>query len=101
MPKALINGVQLYYEITGEGLPLIFCHELVGDCRSWGSQVRFFSRRYRVVTFNARGYPPSDVPDDVDAYTQEEQVNDLYGLLRYLGSSMPLSADFPWEEVWR
>jgi pimeloyl-ACP methyl ester carboxylesterase len=84
LPKALINGVRLYYEITGEGVPLIWCHELAGDCRSWESQVRFFSRRYRVVTFNARGYPPSDVPEDVDAYTQEKQVDDLHGLMRHL-----------------
>jgi len=85
LPKAPINGIRLHYEIAGEGFPLIWCHELAGDCRSWESQVRFFSRRYRVVTFNARGYPPSDVPEDADAYTQERQVEDLHGLMRHLG----------------
>ena len=49
---------------------------------SWESQVRFFSRRYRVITYNARGYPPSDVPDDPDAYSQDQAAADLYELLR-------------------
>ena len=85
MPKALINGVNLYYEVHGEGYPLVWCHEFAGDYRSWETQVRFFTRRYQVVTYNARGYPPSDVPSDLDAYSQEQAVEDLAGLLRHLG----------------
>ena len=85
MPKALINGVNLYYEVHGEGYPLVWCHEFAGDYRSWETQVRFFTRRYQVVTYNARGYPPSDVPSDLDAYSQEQAVEDLDGLLRHLG----------------
>ena len=85
MPKALIDGVAIYYESHGEGIPLVLCHEFAGDYRSWEDQVRFFSRRYRVITYNARGYPPSDVPDDPDAYSQERSVEDLKGLLEHLG----------------
>ena len=85
MPKAPINGVQLYYESTGEGFPLILAHEFAGDFRSWEPQARYFSRRYRVITYNARGYPPSDVPSDEDAYTQSTHVEDLRGLLEHLG----------------
>lgn len=85
MPTARINGVELYYEETGEGFPLIFSHEFAGDYRSWESQVRFFSRRYRVITWNYRGYPPSEVPSDPAAYSEEQLVEDLYGLLRHLG----------------
>ena len=85
MPKALIDGVAIYYESHGEGFPLVLCHEFAGDYRSWEDQVRFFSRRYRVITYNARGYPPSDVPDDPDAYSQERSVEDLKGLLEHLG----------------
>lgn len=85
MQKALINGVKLHYEVHGEGLPLILSHEFAGDYRSWGPQVRFFSRRYKVITYNARGYPPSDVPTDLEAYSQEQAVEDLRGLLKHLG----------------
>ena len=84
MPKAMANGIQLYYESTGEGFPLILAHEFAGDFRSWEPQVRFFSRRYRVIAYNARGYPPSDVPPDESAYSQEHAVEDLRALLEYL-----------------
>ena len=44
------NGVNLYYEETGEGFPLVWSHEFAGNYPSWDPQVRFFSRRYRVIT---------------------------------------------------
>jgi pimeloyl-ACP methyl ester carboxylesterase len=53
------DGVKLYYEEAGSGKPLIFVHEYAGDYRSWEPQMRFFSRYYRCIAFNARGYPPS------------------------------------------
>jgi pimeloyl-ACP methyl ester carboxylesterase len=84
MPTAEVNGITLYYEETGEGYPLIFSHEFAGDYRSWEGQVRLFSRRYRVITWNYRGYPPSEVPSDPAAYSEEQLVEDLYGLLRHL-----------------
>ena len=84
MPTASANGVNLYYESTGSGYPLIFCHEFAGDYRSWEPQVRYFSRRYQVITYNARGYPPSDVPPDVGDYSQQQAVEDLAGLMRAL-----------------
>jgi pimeloyl-ACP methyl ester carboxylesterase len=87
MPKAEINGVNLYYEECGEGLPLLFVHEWGGDHRSWEPQVRFFARRYRVITFNARGYPPSAVPQDVTAYSQRTAVDDIKGVLDHLAIS--------------
>ena len=64
MPFADVTGVKLFYEETGEGAPLVFVHEFAGDHQSWHLQVRFFSRRYRTIAYNARGYPPSDVPED-------------------------------------
>ena len=85
MPKAQVGGVKLYYEETGQGFPLVFCHEFAGGYESWEAQVKFFSRSYRVVTYNARGYPPSDVPSEQESYSQEQAVEDLHGLLRHLG----------------
>jgi pimeloyl-ACP methyl ester carboxylesterase len=75
------DNVRLYYEESGEGEPLIFVHEFGGDMRSWEPQVRFFSRRYRCITFNARGYPPSDVPDHLDLYTQRRAALDVVEVL--------------------
>ena len=84
MPYASVNGINLYYEERGSGYPLVWSHEFAGDYRSWRPQVQFFSRRYRVITYNARGYPPSDVPQSLDDYTQEQAVDDLRGLLEHL-----------------
>lgn len=63
MPNIPVNRINLYYEEAGRGIPILFVHEFAGDWRSWESQVRFFSSRYRAITFSARGYLPSDVPD--------------------------------------
>jgi pimeloyl-ACP methyl ester carboxylesterase len=70
--------------VTGDGPPIVFCHEFAGDYRSWQPQVAAFSTSYRCITYSQRGYPPSDVPEDLDAYTQELLVEDLRGLLDHL-----------------
>ena len=84
MPTFSANGVEIYYEVTGQGYPLIWSHEFGGSYDSWEAQVKFFSRRYQVITYAARGWPPSDVPEDPAAYTQDIVVNDLYLLMRHL-----------------
>ncbi len=85
MPRANVNGVELYYETWGEGFPVVFCHEFAGDHRSWAPQVSACARRYRCVTFSYRGFPPSAVPEDPAAYSQDHLVEDTVGLCRYLG----------------
>jgi pimeloyl-ACP methyl ester carboxylesterase len=47
--------------------------------------VRFFARRYRTIAYNARGYPPSDVPEDPARYSQNRAVEDVKGILDHLG----------------
>lgn len=84
MPFADVAGVKLFYEETGAGAPLVFVHEFAGDHQSWHLQVRFFSRRYRTIAYNARGYPPSDVPEDPGAYSQDRAADDILGILDHL-----------------
>src|SRR3954471_17330748 len=79
------DGVRLHYEETGEGVPLLFVHEFAGDHRSWEPQVRALSRRHRCITYAARGYPPSDVPHGLDAYSQDRAVADALAVLDALG----------------
>jgi pimeloyl-ACP methyl ester carboxylesterase len=81
MAIARVNGVNLFYEETGLGTPLVFVHEFAGDYQSWHLQVRFLSRRYRTIAYNARGYPPSDVPESQAAYSQDMAVDDIRGIL--------------------
>jgi pimeloyl-ACP methyl ester carboxylesterase len=85
MPIASVNGVDLHFEDTGQGVPLVWSHEFGGDHRSWEPQVRHFSRRYRVITYNPRGYPPSSVPKGAPSYSQDLLVEDLHQLMRNLG----------------
>jgi pimeloyl-ACP methyl ester carboxylesterase len=78
------DGVKLYYEETGTGTPIVFVHELAGDYRSWEPQMRFFGRRYRCIAFNARGYPPSDVPKSAAKYSQHIVADDVADVVRSL-----------------
>jgi len=79
------DSVRLYYEEAGQGLPVVFVHEFLGEYRSWEAQVRYFSRRYRCIVYNARGYPPSDVPERVEDYSFERQRAGLRAVLDQLG----------------
>jgi pimeloyl-ACP methyl ester carboxylesterase len=82
MPYVITDdGVKLYYEETGEGIPIILVHEFAGDYRSYEPQMRYFSRRYRCVAYNARGYPPSDVPAEVARYSQARACDDIRAML--------------------
>ena len=75
------DGVNLYYESTGAGEPLIFVHEFAGDLRSWEPQIRNFGRRYQCLAYNARGYPPSDVPEEETSYSQDRAELDILSIL--------------------
>ena len=85
MPHANVDNLRLYYEEVGQGVPVIFVHEFAGDALSWRPQLSFFARRYRAIAYNARGYPPSDVPDDPAAYSQMRAMEDIKGVLDHLG----------------
>src|SRR5690242_10661977 len=84
MPHASVNGIQLYYEDTGAGYPVVFVHEFAGDFRAWEPQVRAFDRLYRCITYSQRGFPPSAVPADLNDYSQDLLIEDLRGLVSHL-----------------
>jgi pimeloyl-ACP methyl ester carboxylesterase len=79
------DGTQLYVEAEGTGTPLLFIHEFAGDHRSWAPQVSHFRAHYRCITYAARGYPPSDVPRELSAYSQQRAVEDALAVLDGLG----------------
>lgn len=81
MPFIEQAGARLHYEETGSGYPIVFVHEFGSDAREWELQVRAFSRHYRCITFNARGYPPSDVPADPAHYGWEFARDDILAVL--------------------
>ncbi len=75
------DGIKLYYEEAGQGFPIVFVHEFGGDFRSYEPQMRYFARAYRCIAYNARGYPPSDVPNDEQAYSQDRARDDIRAVL--------------------
>jgi pimeloyl-ACP methyl ester carboxylesterase len=79
------DGVRLYFEEAGSGVPIVFVHEFGGDHRSWEPQMRWFSRRHRCITYAARGYPPSDVPPSVESYSQRRAVQDIVAVMDAAG----------------
>jgi pimeloyl-ACP methyl ester carboxylesterase len=85
MPYANSHGVRLYYEEAGRGAAIVFVHEFSGDFRSWEAQMRHFSRRYRCVAFNARGYPPSEVPASPSKYSHIIAADDIRAVMRHIG----------------
>jgi len=83
MPMKKVGDINMYYEIHGDGEPLLLLMGLGGGSSMWWQQVTAFSHSYRVVTFDSRGVGRTDKPDA--AYTMEMLVYDALGLLSSLG----------------
>jgi len=79
------DGVRLFYESAGTGSAIIFVHEFGGSHWSWEPQLNYFSRRHRCITYAARGYPPSDVPEDVERYSQARAADDIIDVMSAAG----------------
>ena len=84
MPRAKINGTNIYYESHGEGYPLVFAYGLGGSTVEWEDQIPVFSRHYRFIVWDPRGHGRSDSPSEAEDYSQEIFAEDLKGLLDHL-----------------
>ena len=82
MPKISANQIEQYYEIQGNGPPLVFIHGLGSSTRDWEHQVTEFSKRFKVITFDLRGHGQSDKPSG--PYSLPMFAADTAGLLRAL-----------------
>ena len=86
MPEAAASdGTQLWFETTGVGPALLLAHELGSDARQWREQVETLSDRFRCIVPNARGYPPSAVPDSDEAYLWDRFASDIGAVLDAAG----------------
>jgi 3-oxoadipate enol-lactonase len=80
MPTATVNGIHLYYELTGQGPAVTFLHGFTLDGRMWADQVPVFAQQYRVLVPDLRGFGRSQALD-----TPHPQAADVAQLLRTLG----------------
>jgi pimeloyl-ACP methyl ester carboxylesterase len=86
MPKArTADGFELYYERRGNGPPIVLVHELGGSKASFHFQVAAWSPRFSCIAYNARGYPPSDVPPARESYSQDIAASDVGAVLDAAG----------------
>ncbi|PVE21781.1 alpha/beta hydrolase [Microvirga sp. KLBC 81] len=79
------DGIRLFYEVTGQGSAIVFVHEFGGNYWSWEPQVSYFSRRHQCITYAARGYPPSDIPESADQYSQVRAADDIVDVMSAAG----------------
>ena len=83
MPKAAINGIEMYYESHGSGPAIVFAHGRGGNHMSWWQQVARFSGEYRCITFDHRGWGQSFA--EYGLPLRENFADDLIALLNHLG----------------
>ena len=82
MPKIKVNDVNLYYEIHGQGQPIVCISGFTGDHNGWGLVVEGLAKNHQVITFDNRGIGLSDCPDY--PYTMEMMAEDVMALMRAL-----------------
>jgi pimeloyl-ACP methyl ester carboxylesterase len=85
MPHIDRDGVKIFYEDTGHGLPVLLTHGYSASGQMWGPQVDALSERYRVITWDMRGHGRSESPDDPGRYSAEATVEDMRTLLERCG----------------
>lgn len=85
MPVANVNGVNLNYEVTGNGKPIVLLHGMTGSTHDWENQIKFLSPKYKVIAMDHRGHGKSASPSRREAYLAKILVADVYELLKMLG----------------
>ena len=85
MPNTIVNGVDLYYEVHGKGIPLMLVAGLASDSQSWQPLIKDLSRNYLVITPDNRGVGRT-MPQDIEISIQQI-VEDCIALIRHLGLS--------------
>jgi pimeloyl-ACP methyl ester carboxylesterase len=88
MPTIQTGDIETYYEVTGKGKPFVFVHGAAGSHDNWHPQVKHFSDRYRVITYDIRGHGKSSGSDR--KYSCALFADDLHTLLTALDIEQPI-----------
>lgn len=83
MPKANVNGIDIYYEVHSQGEPLVLIQGFGGGHEGWFFQTRTFKKHYQVIIFDNRGIGKTDKSSE--PYTIKTMANDTIGLMDHLG----------------
>jgi pimeloyl-ACP methyl ester carboxylesterase len=80
MPYSSANGVKIYYEVSGEGLPFVMVHANPFDHNLWMYQIAHFSSYFKVIAIDIRGNGRSDKP--TTAFSLKDMAGDVLGVCR-------------------
>jgi pimeloyl-ACP methyl ester carboxylesterase len=86
MPKLNRDGVEIYYEVHGEGPVILLSHGYSATSQMWRGQIKALSARHTLVTWDMRGHGQSDYPADPDAYSEPATVADMLAILDAVGA---------------
>lgn len=85
MATATLNGISIYYEDHGSGVPVLLTHGYASSARMWEPQIGALTERYRLIVWDMRGHGRTDSPESLAAYSEAETVADMAALLAHLG----------------
>lgn len=83
MPYVKVNDIHMYYEIHGDGEPLVLIVGLGTDISEWEGIIRWLATKYQVLAFDNRGAGRTDKPDT--PYSIEMMADDMAGMMQALG----------------
>lgn len=86
MAKLNRDGVELYYEVHGDGPPVLLTHGYSASADMWKGQIEPFAKHYKLITWDMRGHGRTDYPDDQAAYTEAQTVADMAAILDAVGA---------------
>jgi pimeloyl-ACP methyl ester carboxylesterase len=85
MAKASVNGIEIDYQDTGRGQPMLLTHGHMSSRTAWDGQHAALADRYRVISWDIRGHGQTVAPDDAAGYSLALTVEDVRALLGHLG----------------
>jgi 3-oxoadipate enol-lactonase len=83
MPLLERDGLSIYYEVSGSGLPLVLGHGFLCSGDMWAPQLGPLAERYKVINIDLRGHGNSGLIDE--AFDLYDLVDDILGVLDHLG----------------
>ncbi len=85
MSRARLNGIEIDYEISGSGWPVLLSHGYSATRRMWDGQHRALGDRYQVISWSMRGHGQTESPADPSQYSAGLTIADMRALLHHVG----------------
>jgi pimeloyl-ACP methyl ester carboxylesterase len=90
------DGTPIYFEVRGEGRPIVLCYGIGCLMNHWHHQIKFLSQKYQVITFDYRGHHQSPIPQEHDHLTIDACVNDILAVVSHLKLEKPSLIGHSW-----